>query len=736
MGTETTPRPQRKDEDVVALHFGPFELDLRSGELRRGGALLKLQPQPFKVLALLAGHPGELVTREEIQHEVWPAGTFVDFEQSLNFCIRQIRAVLGDSALTPRYIETLPRRGYRWIGGPVEKVAGGPAILEWRRPAAVARPALEPKADGPIAPGGSGGPTAPGGSGGPEALAEPVHPRPERPPRHLFMPLTTAGVLAILSAGLYFAFARRGPEPAPSFQRLTFRRGSVEAARFAPEGQVVLSAAWEGEPPALYASRLETRESRRVDMPGSRVVGVSRQGEVAYLKESTLARAPLAGGPPRQVLDGVMLADWTTDGADFLVVRRSKGPYRLEFPIGTVLCDAISPTHGRIAPDRQRVAFLEHPIYGDDGGSVVVVDRKGAKRTLSDGWASIEGLAWSPRSDEVWFTGTRVGADSALHAVTLDGRVRTVLPSMGRLIVHDIAPDGRVLIERTTLRYETRFRRLDEPAERDLSWLDLNTVEDLSPDGRTMLFMESGEGGGPDYTMFMRQTDGSLPVRLGTGRAMGLSPDGLSVLSVPLRERDRIDIVPTGAGETRTLRNPGLSEYEWAGFVPPDGRTIYYTAREKDGPRRAYLQDLKGGAPRIFLPEGSVLSRNLFTPDGAAVVLECKGGEPGKWAGLCLYPVDSSVPRPIPGLSKPLRPVGWDQAGHLYLADRDYNTAVVHVLRLDPRNGRLQPWQEIAPPDRAGFMGMMHIVIARSGQAFAYSYARKLADLYVVRDTR
>src|SRR2546425_4519759 len=161
MGTETTPRPQRKDEEVVALHFGPFELDLRSGELRRGGALLKLQPQPFKVLALLAGHPGALVTREEIQHEVWPAGTFVDFEQSLNFCIRQIRAVLGDSALTPRYIETLPRRGYRWIGGPVEKIRGGPPVLGRRR--------APPPGPTPPPPPAGGPPSPPGGRGPPGA---------------------------------------------------------------------------------------------------------------------------------------------------------------------------------------------------------------------------------------------------------------------------------------------------------------------------------------------------------------------------------------------------------------------------------------------------------------------------------------------------------------------------------------------------------------------------------------
>ena len=118
------------------------------------------------------------------------------------------------------------------------------------------------------------------------------------------------------------------------------------------------------------------------------------------------------------------------------------------------------------------------------------------------------------------------------------------------------------------------------------------------------------------------------------------------------------------------------------------------------------------------------------------MTLECKGTEPGKWAGLCLYPVDAGEPRPIPGLTKPVRPVGWDQAGHLYLAERDYKIPMVRVLRLDPKKGRLEPWQEIAPPDRAGFMGMMRIMIARNGQAFAYAYARKLADLYVVRDAR
>jgi TolB-like protein/Tfp pilus assembly protein PilF len=97
------------------LRFGNFQLDLQSGELRRGAARISLQPQPFRVLSLLAAHAGRLVSREEIREQVWPRDTFVDFEQGLNYCIKQIREALGDDARSPRFIETRPRLGYRFI---------------------------------------------------------------------------------------------------------------------------------------------------------------------------------------------------------------------------------------------------------------------------------------------------------------------------------------------------------------------------------------------------------------------------------------------------------------------------------------------------------------------------------------------------------------------------------------------------------------------------------------------
>ena len=112
---------------MACLRFGPFELDPANGDLREGRALIKLQPQPLKVLSLLASRAGQLVSRAEIQKQIWTDDTFVDFDQGLNYCIRQIRAALCDNAGTPRFIETVPRRGYRFLAG-VEEVSTAPAV--------------------------------------------------------------------------------------------------------------------------------------------------------------------------------------------------------------------------------------------------------------------------------------------------------------------------------------------------------------------------------------------------------------------------------------------------------------------------------------------------------------------------------------------------------------------------------------------------------------------------------
>jgi DNA-binding winged helix-turn-helix (wHTH) protein/WD40 repeat protein len=693
---------------LLALRFGPFELDVRSGELRRNGTTARLQPQPFKVLVLLACRPGEVVTREELQAEVWPAGTFVDFEQSLNFCVRQIRATLGDNANTPRYVETLPRRGYRWIGGPVERVTAGVTVREWPRPVTTETRRGRPVGESP-------------------GLALPTW-EARRAGTSLWWPIASALALAAVAA-----FAARewlpprvAPTTPPTFQRMTFRRGAVGSARFGPDGQVVYSAAWDGGPPLVHVARSDPRDFRALDIAGW-VAGVSASGEVAFLHDGVLARAPLAGGPPKDVLEPVVAADWAPDGTGFAVARDTESSFRIELPIGHVLEETpVRPSRLRLSPDGRHLAIAFHPTLDDDRGLVVVLDREGRRVAATPEWASLDGLAWAPHGREVWFTASEVGADNSLRALSLDGRVRTVLSGMGRLVLHDAAPDGRVLLERAALRCEVLFHRAGEVKDRDLSWLDFSAVEAISPDGKTVLFFESGQGGGPGYATFLRRTDGSPPVRVGSGRALGLSPDGSWVLSVSVSHPDHLDLTPTGPGENRTIRLPGVVAHEEGGFVG-DGRRIFATGRDGQAKRATWLTDLDGTAPqRLPLPEGRILRQNTFSPDGSRFVASCPD------SGLpCFYDTAAGNPTPVPGVQKGWGTVGFDARGRLYFRDRTKRVPE-RLIRLDPASGHATPIADLAPSDRAGVLAVLGVHVAANGEAWAYSVMRRLSDLHVV----
>lgn len=116
-------------QNVRLLRFGVFEVDLQAHELRKGGLKIKIHEQPFQILTALLEHPGEIVTREEIRQKLWAVDTFVNFDQSLNTAVNKLREALGDSAESPRFIETVPRRGYRFLG-PFESLGNGAARQE------------------------------------------------------------------------------------------------------------------------------------------------------------------------------------------------------------------------------------------------------------------------------------------------------------------------------------------------------------------------------------------------------------------------------------------------------------------------------------------------------------------------------------------------------------------------------------------------------------------------------
>jgi len=706
-GAETVGQTVLVAEEARGLRFGSFDLDLESSELLRSGIRVRLQLQPFRVLVLLASQPGRLVSREELRREFWSNGSFVDSEQTLNSCIRQIRSALGDNANSPRYVETLPRRGYRFIA-PVQVITlpASPRPL----PAATESPQAW-----------NGAEPQPAEAGGALPRSGPAT-RPSTQWLRLVLAALAGAALALAVARGFRVVTAGGTGPAPVFRRLTYQRGYITSARFGPGGQVLYGAAWEGGGPGAYMVRPENPDTRLLEAIGPELVAAPASGEVAFLTSSgTLSRAPVNGGSPKPVLEGIRAADWNRAGSTFAVARGSDYSSQIEYPVGTVLCAAVRPTHLRISPTGDHVAFLEHPVRGDDRGAVVVVDRQGRRTTLSEGWGTLEGLAWDPDGDEVWFTASRVGPDSSLHAVTLTGEHRNVFPAMGRLIIHDISPQGRVLLERRNTCQEIRYRRSGERAERDLSWLDRSKAVQLSADGEWLLFSEAGVGGGGDYGVYLRKTDGSLPIRVGSGRAMALSPDGQWVLAIPVDQADHIEVLPVGAGEIRRIRDEAISAYEWAGWLP-DGKRIVFTGRSEGSESRTFVRDLSGGLPQPITPPGVATWANTVSPDGRHVAAPCG-------PRMCLYPVDGGEAQPVPGLGGSDAVLGWGLPRKLLV--RSPPLLPARIQHFDLETGLATLWLDLAPTDRSGVVGMNAFAATPDGAAYAYSYSRALSDLYV-----
>jgi Tol biopolymer transport system component len=559
-----------------------------------------------------------------------------------------------------------------------------------------------------------------------------------RPRRHGRVAVWGAAALLILGAvfagGLYLGGRRPAALPA-TYRQISFRRGTVRMARFAPDGQsVVYSATWEGGPLEVLVARPESLQSRSLELPGAEILAVSSTGELAvllrsqqvrsYIHTGTLARMPLAGGAPREILDEVQWADWSPDGNTLAVVRDAGGQNRLEFPVDKVLYQTggwISDP--RVSPAGDGVAFVDHPVTGDDAGSIAVVDLAGKKTVLSSGFYTAQGLCWSPNGKELWFTATVNGIDRVLYAVDLSGHQRLVARVPGDLRLLDIWRDGRVLLARDNTRRGLIGRAAGETAERDLSWLDWSYPSDLSSDGKTLLFREEGEGGGPQYTGYLRQTDGSPAVRLAEGRAFALSPDGRWVLSSASNATGKLVVLPTRAGEPKALSGEPINYVDARWF--PDGKRFCFSGNEPDHGVRLYVQDLVGGKPVAISPEGTYGLAFLISPDGqevAAVGPDQKG---------YLYPVAGGKPRPIPNLAEGELPIAWSADGHSIFVYRPAELPT-KVDRIELVTGRRTLWKELRPSDPAGVEFLGPILMTADEKTYVYGYRRLLTDLYVV----
>ena len=553
----------------------------------------------------------------------------------------------------------------------------------------------------------------------------------------VLVPALAAAAIALLvglAAGKFLLQSPQVQASLPVYHPLTFRRGMVHAARFAPDGKTIIySAAWEGKSLQLFTTRPESPESHELEPAGADVLAVSASGEMAlslrshpvaqFLYSGTLARVPLVGGAPREVMDNVEWADWAPDGSTLAIVRQEQGRHRLEFPPGQLLYEADGWIgHLRISPKADTIAFIDHPQLGDDGGAVAIVDLAKKKTTLSTGWDSIQGIAWSPGGDEIWFTATRTGGDRSLYAVNRSGTVRLLARVPGELTLLDVDRDGNVLLTRGNDRAGMIGLAPGEAKERDLSWLDWSSPGDLSADGRTVLFAETGEGGGPKYAVYLRKTDGSPAIRLSEGIGMALSPDGKWALARPNITPSPLVQLPTGVGEAKPLTHDSINHL-WGRWLP-DGKQLVFSGNETGHGFRLYVESPEEGKPRPISPEGV----------NPAVVISPKGdfaASVGPDHKIYLYPIAGGEPVPVSGAEPDEAPTGWSADSRSLYVFR-FGEIPARLFEIELSTGKRKLWKELVPADAAGIDTIRGITITPDARAYVYGYIRTLSDLYVV----
>jgi eukaryotic-like serine/threonine-protein kinase len=556
------------------------------------------------------------------------------------------------------------------------------------------------------------------------------------PKKRAFLAGAVATVVALLVGLFAGAYLLQRPVQVslPTYHPLAFRRGIVRSARFTPDGRTVIySAAWEGKPIALFSTRPESPQSRELDPPGADVLAISGTGEMAlalksrptegFIYSGTLARVPLGGGAPRELLENVEFADWSSDGSTLAIAHDVAGRKRLEFPAGKVLYDADGWIGQlRISPKNDLVAFLDHPQHRDDGGSVAIVDLAGKKTILSSGWDSIQGLSWSPGGDEIWFTATRTGGDRSLYAVNLSGKVRILARVPGELTLLDVGKDGNVLLTRGIDRAGIVGLAPGETKERDLSWLDWSTPGDLSADGKAVLFSEAGEGGGPKYAVYLRNTDGSPAVRLGEGTGVALSPDGKWAVSRPNTAPAPLSLLPTGVGEPKPLTQDSINHLRVRWLA--DGKRLVFTGNETGHGLRLYVQSIDEAKPKAFSPEGL---NSAFVPSPNGELVAAIGPD----HKIYTYPINGGDPRAVPGVQTDEVPITWSADGHaLYVYH--YGDLPARVVQVDLATGQRKPWKELYPADAAGIDTISGILMTTDAKSYVYAYIRTLCDLYLV----
>ncbi len=587
------------DANNGQIRFGLFELDTRTRELRRNGVLVKLQDQPFQVLLALIETPGELVTREELAKRVWPGDTFVDFEVGLSRAVNKLREALGDTAENPRFVQTLPKRGYRFIA-PVD---GGQSHLS---------PAAEP------------------------AIQRKARPR---------WWLGALVVLPLIGVGAWLIWQRGvAPAPAPRVRVLTSYPGFESQPTFSPDGSQV-AFVWggpTGDNTDIYVKLVGSENALRLTIDPASDAGPawSPDGKrIAFLRFAT-GRIPAVylisplGGDEQKVADvpdaGGYPLSWSPEGkwltfahiagdsaGVYLLPVDGGAPRRVTFPKPPA-----SDSYPVISPDGRRLAYAGCTRASSCDLYMMELDSAYAPRVeprrITQQQLIIKGIAWA--GDSLVYSGSlcwgmleylwRVKADGVSTPERLDiAGVYALTPAVSQ-------GSNRLAFCRYIRNFDIwRYQIGGSQAPMITSTLD-DTQPEFSPDAKRIAFTTSRSG--ESYNIWVADADGSNQVQLvhQLGRSEGSpkwSPDGRWIAFDSLRPDGYQDIFVIDATGGRPHRLDLGSHENGIPSWSRDGKWIYFFS-DRTGRREIWKAPSAGGKVEQVTEKGGFFA--LESTDG------------------------------------------------------------------------------------------------------------------------
>ena len=583
---------------AVLVRFDVFEVDLRAGELRKEGRLVKLQEQPFRVLSLLLERSGEVVTRNELRQSLWPADTFVDFDHGLNSAVARLREALRDSADKPRFIETMAKRGYRFV-----------------YPLQAALPPISVSAP-------SSGKTAIGKYAGAAAWM-----------------IGVALVILLCAIGLWALYRKTSEKPLPSIEvvPLVALRGFQVTPAFSPDGNQVAFRDSDGaHNTGIYTALVEGEKSLRLSSdPGDCCPTWSPDGrQIAFIryadKTFSIVVVPALGGTEHRVYRGPApmgagLA-WSPNGKFLAFPEASPADPPRSWISLLSFADystrpLTAPPGGSLdaepafSPDGSQVAFVRSTVAGVSNDVYVVPAVGGKARRLTFDHRPIIGPpAWTVDGREIVFSSTRGGPDSLWRIPVSGGVPRPVagpigeggwpsIPAKGEQLVYEQVV-AKFNIWRLDLKDQKHFQR---PASVLISEKGDKMRPDLSPEGRRIAFESNRLG---FWDIWTCATDGSHCDQVtslhGTAGRARWSPNGRYIaFEFHPKERSEIYMVEVPGGVPRLLPTiPGADNLSptWS----RDGKWLYFASKHDSEPFQLWKIPIQGGTPIRLTKHGGI----------------------------------------------------------------------------------------------------------------------------------